>query len=874
MWHRLWMVVRRDRQDRELRREMQAHLEMLAEAHAEEGADARTAMDAARREFGNELAVREASRDAVAWPSLDRLAVDVRHAVRALVKDRRFAATALLVLALGIGGNATVFTLVNALLLNPFPYPDAGRLVEIRARAKDTSWASTVRVADFGYWRDRATSYDAVGAYGWSQANLTDQSLPAFEGPERIRTGTATSSFLAVLGVSPALGRFFARAEDQPGGAPVVVLSHGAWVRRFGGRRDILGQTLTLDGAVRTIVGVMPANLRLPGSFTCEVWIPAAYDVAANMRPGYDTRYDGDHVVARLRRGVSPERAQSELSLLVARLEQQLPRRTQRWEARLFPLGADLVADQGPRLRLLTLIVATALLLACANLAGLLLARGQSRTREMAVRASLGAGRASLVRLSLIEAALLALGGGALGLGLAAWGIRAVAANAPPFMGLDSALRIDATVLTFTLGLSLLTGVAFGLVPALHGSRAQLTAVIKGTSSAGRTRKGGRLLAGLVVAEVTLALLLLVGGGLMVRSFIGLSGVDTGIRPENLLTFRISLSGSKYDSVPRRVEFFGRLLEGLRAAPGVIDVAATSPLPMSGEYSGGGFTIDGRPAPANWRDMAAQYCLATPRYFRTMGVRVVVGREFEESDGPRGPVVLVNRALAARFFPGESPVGHRLSGLATIVGVVGDIRHNGPGAEPTPQIYYPFALRPPRTLTVVVRAAGSPLDVVPLLRRQVHALDPDLPLDRLKPMGDVISEAMGDARIVTALVAGFAVFALALAAIGLYGVIAYSVGQRQHEIGIRIALGASRRQVASMVLSRGVLLSTAGVVVGMPLALWATRLLASFLFGVGLHDALVFTAVPALLLLVAGLASYLPARRAAGIDPLAALRAE
>jgi putative ABC transport system permease protein len=870
---RVWMIVRRDRVDRDLRREMRFHVEMLAEAHREDGVGGRDALDAARRDFGNELSFREACRDAVAWGSLDRLVLDVRHAARSLRKDRRFAAIATLVLALGIGGNTTVFSLVNALLLNPFPYPHSERLVEIEGGTKAGSWYSTVRVADFGYWRQQARSFDAIAAYGDVRSNLTGQSLPGFEGPERIATGTATEGFLRTLGVSPALGRFFTVAEDAPDGPPVVVLSYGAWARRFGASRDVLGGTMTLDGTVRTIVGVMPARLRLPGTSTCEAWVPAAYDVAANMRPGYDTRYDGDHVVARLRQDVPTARAQAELDLLVARLEQILPRRTRGWQAHVVPLGQDLAESGGARLRLLFLIVGTGLLLACANLAGLLLARSGARSREIAVRASLGAGRAGLVRLALIETTMIALGGGAFGLLLAAWGVRAIAAAAPPFLGLDSALRIDGVVLAFALVLSLVTGVVFGLVPAIQGSKSDLAAALKATGR-GRTRGGSRTLSSLVVAEVSLALLLLVAGGLMARSFIGLTRVDTGLRPEGVLTFRLTLSGAKYSSLSSRGQFLDTLLGRLRSIPGVADAAAVSPLPMSGEYSGGGFRIEGRPTPENGHDMAAQYCQAAPRYFRTMGIPVVLGREFDDSDGAVAPVVLVNRALATRYFPNDSPVGHRLTGLGTIVGVVGDVRHGGPAAAPGPQIYLPTAVRPPRTMSIAVRAVGRPLDLVPLVRSQVREFDEALPLDRVEAMDDVVSDSVAVTRIAAAVVGGFALFALALAAIGLYGVIAYSVTQRQHELAVRIALGASRREVLALVLSRAALLSTAGIAIGVPVALASATLLASFLHGVGPHDIVVFTSVPAVLLAVALLASYLPARRAAAIDPLASLRAD
>ncbi len=870
---RVWMLVRRNRFDRDLQREMRFHLERQAEENRDAGMSEREAMEAARRRFGNATLLREASRDIWGWTSLERLAQDIRHAARVLRRDRLFTSVAIVVLALGIGGNTTVFSLVNALLINPFPYPHADRLVEIKSRADGRTPSATVPLPDFALWRTESTAFESMGTYGWSRSNLTGQSLPGFEGPERIVTGTATEAFLRVLGVQPALGRFFLESEDRPGGPPVVVLSHGAWMQRFGGKRDVLGQKLTLNGTVHTIIGVMPARLPLPGTFTCDVWRPAAYDIVTNMQPGYHTRYDGDHVVARLKPDVSLAQAQAEFNVISRRIAQQRPDRKARWEAILIPLGSDLAHSEGNRLQLLALIVGAGLLLACANLAGLLLARSAARSKELAVRAALGAGRVRLVRYALSETLLLAVCGGALGVALAAWSIKLVGAAAPPFMGLDSALRIDATVLGFALAVSLLTGLVFGLVPALQGSKADVTTVLKGTSPSGRARRSGRMLSAFVIVEISLALLLLVGGALMARSFISLMRIDTGVRANGLLTFRVSLSGTKYASDAIRAQFFDALLDRLRAVPDITSAGAVDPLPMSREYAGGGFTIEGRPAPANWRDMSTQYCQATPEYFRTMGIPVVLGREFEPADAVQ-PVALINSALAKRFFPGETPLGHRITRFGTIVGVVGDVRHNGPASEAGPQIYYPSGRRPARTMSIAVRTAGDPLKLASVVRQQVHALDADLPVDRIKPMTTVIREATADVRIITALVGGFAVFALALAAIGMYGVIAYSVSQRQHEIGIRIALGASRGNVVALVLVRAVLLAAAGIVLGVPLALAAVRLTASLLYGVSAHDTGVFTAVPLLLFAVALLVSYLPARRATKINPLDALRTD
>jgi predicted permease len=687
--------------------------------------------------------------------------------------------------------------------------------------------------------------------------------------------GTATHGFLGVLGVGPALGRFFTPEEDTPSGPPVAVLSYGAWMRRFGGSPAVLGKTITLDGAVRTIVGVMPKDLVLPGTFTCEAWLPAAYDIAANMRPGYDTRSDGDHVIGRLRTGVSAERATAELRTITHLLDEVLERRSAgMWDVRAVPLGSDLAESGRTALRLVALVVALALLLVCVNLAGLLLARSTSRSHEMAVRASLGAGRARLFRYAVTESLLLALAGGTIGLAIARWGVGAIATAAPPRMGLDSALRIDGTVIGFAFGLSLLTGVVFGLVPAARGSKADLALVLKGTPGAGRPARSGRLLSVLVVGEVALALLLLVGGGLTTRSLLHLMRVDTGVRADRVLTFRISLAGPRYGVEPRRLEFFTALLERVWRMPGVVSTAAVSPLPMSGEYSGSSFAIEGRPAPGNPRDMMSQFCQATPGYFRTMRVPVVRGREFEDGDGAASPVVVVNEELARRYFAGEDPVGHRLARLGTIIGVVGNIRHNGQASGPDPQIYYPVVAKPGRTLSVVVRTSGEPMDIAALVRDAVRALDGDIPVERLKPMEDVEAEAIATPRIVAGLVGGFAVFALVLAGIGLYGVMAYLVNQRQHEIGVRMALGASRRTVVAMIVARGTRLAAAGLVIGMPAALGTVRLASSLLYGLNPYDLVVFASVPLVLLAVALLASYLPARYAASLDPLTALRTE
>jgi len=859
---RLAVLLRRERFDRDLAEEMQSHLQMQAEEHRENGVDADEARYAARRRFGNVTWLRERSREAWGWAWLETLGQDFGYALRLLRRSPGFSAVVVLVLALGIGGSTTIFSLVNALVLNPFPYPQPERLVAVSTYLKSEQKKS-VRVRDFFDWREQNAVFEEMAVYGWFRSSVT-----GLEEPERMIGGTASSGFLRVLGMQPAMGRFFTPAEDLPGGPAVAVLSHSLWKRRFGGHADVLGRTLTVGGRPHTIIGVMPARLALPGMFTCEFWRPAAYDPASSR----GTWMDGDNMIARLKGGISLARAQADLSVIARRVEEQYPEASRGAGALVVPIGKELAEAVSEFVAAPSLAVLLLLLLACANLAGLLLARGAARAREMALRTSLGAARGRLVRQMLTETVLVSLCGGALGLLLAQWGIGVLIAAAPPSAGLGSALRIDGAVLAFAAAVSLLTGICFGLAPALYGSRPDLNSVLKGAGGAVASRPRSRFISGLVVAQVALALVVLIGGGLTLKSLGRLWQVDLGVRTARLLTFRLGLTGPKYGSEQRRDEFFRKLLERLRSAPEILDASAVSPLPLSGEYSGSGFTIEGRPAPERWRDMAAQYCQAAPGYFRTMGIPVVLGREFDQRDQSGAPpVLIVNQALARRFFPHESPIGRRIN-RAEVVGVVGDVRHNGPAKNPEPQIYSPLAR--PWGAHVVVRTSGDPAQLVRSVRGEVRALDPDLPLDRLKSMEQVVSDSIAAPRMISSILGGFGGFALVLAAVGIYGVIAYSASLRIHEIGVRVALGASPGRVVVLLVRKGVLLTLAGLAIGLPVALAASRVVESLLYGVKPWDIGVFAGVSLVLAAAALLAGYLPARRASRIDPVEALRYE
>jgi putative ABC transport system permease protein len=856
------VLLRRERFDSDLDEEIRAHLEMQAEEYRSNGMAAPEALASARRTFGNPVLAAEQSRELWSSGTLETLARDVRYAFRVERRNPVLAAVVVLVLALGIGGATTVFSLINALLLNPFPYPHAGRLVAIQSRRNHGTFHATVPIRDYFDWRGQNTVFEEMAAYGWARANVAGGGEP-----ERLVGGTATHGLLRVLGVPPALGRFFAPGEDMPGGAAVVVLSHGFWERAFGARPDILGRTIEINSRAYTVIGIMPSRLPLPGMLTPEFWVPACY----NPSIARGNFMDGDFLIARLKPGVPLERAHNEIAWMARRFEREYPDTNRGLEPRVVPIGRELAEGASRFLYAPTLAAALVLLVTCANLAGLLLARGAAREREMAVRASLGAGRGRLLRQGLTETVLLSLLGGLLAVALARTGIRFVVAAAPPNLGLDSALRIDAGVLTFSAALTIAAGIGFGLAPAWRASRTGFDAVLKGAAKASASRPRSRFLSGLLVAEVAVALVLLIGGGLLAKSLSRMLMVDLGIRTERVLTFRIGLSGWKYRSDASRARFLDELMERLRAIPGVRAAGAVSPLPLSREYSGGPIRIDDRPAPERWQDMSAQHCEAAAGYFEALGIPILEGHDFSANDRSARAAVIVNRALARRYFPGESALGHHVNG-AEIVGVIGDVRHDGPATPPGPQVYR--LLVSPWGAAIAVRTAGGPEQAIAAVRAEVRALDPHLPLDRIKPMEQVVSDSLAEAKLIGVMMGGFAAFAAAMAALGIYGTVAYAVSQRSHEIGIRLALGATPARITGLMLRKGVMLAAVGVALGVPAALAASRVIRSLLFQVEPYDTAVYAGLSAVLLAVAMTASYLPARRAARLGPLEAIRRE
>jgi putative ABC transport system permease protein len=801
---------------------------------------------------------------------MNGLIQDVRYVLRQLRKSPGFTAGVLLILALGIGANSAIFSVVNALLLNPYPFPQANRLVWVDARHVSGRNSNT-GYRDFLDWQQQNTVFTEMaiipepGAYTWTGHGE----------PQRIEGGRTTANFLRALGLQPALGRFFNAEEDKPSAAGVVVLSFEAWQHRFSGSADVLGRVMMLNGEPHTVVGVMPKQFVFPGTQTCE-FLTALQEDPANGR--YQHQYG---VVARLKPGVTLKQAQANMTVIARRLEQEYPATNTGWGVAVLPLGEMIAGDAARPTAILFGAVFAVLLLACANVAGLMLARAASRTKEIAVRAALGAARTRLVRQMLTESLLLALTAGGLGLVFAQWLMKILRSAAPGELGIDTALRMDSRILLFTAAISMVTGLVFGLAPAWYGTKTDVNTAIKGAAGSSHgVRSRRRILSNLVVGEVAFSLVLLVGAGLLTKDLFVLLHLDLGIRTEHVLTFGISLPYTQYSTAERVTAFYQELLDKLKTAPGVQDAAAVDTLPMTGNYSGGGIEIQGYPKPADWMEMDTQFNSSSPGYFRVMGIRMLRGRDFDGHDTAKTqPVAIVNDAFARRFFPDEDPIGRgfRYRGAAawiTIVGVTGSFKHQQPMQSPVPMVYTPYAQEPGRRMWIAMRASGDPTALAATVRSTVQALDRDLPVLTLRAMRQVVNDSLSQQRLTASFLAGFAVFALVLAAIGIYSIIAFSAAQRTQEMGLRLALGASRADILRLILRGGTLLVIQGVVAGVPLALILSRTIGSLLYGISPHDLTIFAGVSGVLLLAALLASYLPARRAAKVDPMVALRYE
>jgi putative ABC transport system permease protein len=876
LWRNLFHKAHKEQ---ELTDEIDAYLDMLVEQKIKEGLDPAEARRAALIELGGKEQVKEKVRDVRVGHQLETLWQDLRYAMRMLLKQPVITLIAVFTLALGIGANTAIFSVVNAVLLNAVPYYEPQRLVLI-SEVYNSDVHHRVGAASYLNLQAQSQAFEHLVAFDGGRLDLTGRGEP-----ERLDSFSVTASLFPALGVSPQLGRAFTPEEDRPEAARVALLGHAFWQRRFGGDPAIIGQALTLGGQSRTVIGIMPPEFRNLGvgkgwsSRAVDVWLPLALNAQRELADDESNAA----LVGRLKPGFTLEQARSELNLVLRRREQANPNQLQGMEARVTLLSEEMVGNL--RLGLLALFgaVGLVLLIACANVANLLLGRAATRKKELAVRAALGAGRARLVRQMLTESLLLSLLGGVAGLLLAALGVKALAASAPNDLEYLSAGSIDGAALGFTFLAALLTGAAAGLIPALQSSRIDLNEALKDgarkTATFGR-RGLGRVSPVLVIGELALTLVLLVGAGLLIKSYLRMLSVEPGYDPEKLLSLSIPLDNKKYPpGSPQERAFYREVLTRVKAIPGVKAVATGSGTPLTGWSGASLLEIVGRATAPGAKLPRVEYSEISPDYFHTLGMQLLAGRAFTEQDDDKAPpVVIINETLARRYFNGEDPIGKQIlpPDPLTIVGVVSDVKRFGLDAETLPEIYCPYSQTAtgPGGIWLVARTAGDPLDYVAAVRRQIYALEVKEPISRVMTMEQLLAQSVASRRFQMSLFGAFAAMALVLAAVGVYGVISYSVSHRTHEIGIRMALGARPRDVLLMIVRQGMTLALVGVSIGLAAALGLTRVLKGLLFGLSVTDPPTFLQIAALLLGVAFLACYLPARRATRVDPLAAIRYE
>jgi putative ABC transport system permease protein len=875
---RIAMLFRRSQFDRDLQEEIRLHLEQREQDQIENGIAPEEAYYSAQRQFGNALLIGERSRDMWGWNGLEQLLQDVRYGARTLVKNPGFTAVAVIALALGIGANTAIFSVVNSVLLRPLAYKDSDQLVVILHGGTDP-----IAPANFLDWRRQNHVFEGMGA-----AEYWTPTLTAVERPEQLWALRVTPDIFPILGVQPLLGRAFLPDEDQAGKDREVVISYSSWQQRFGGDAKIVGRPMTLDGQTYTIVGVMPRDFKFAPFWAtkAELWVPLVLGDRMASRTGASLR-----IFARLAPGINLAQARAEMATITARLNKEYPGTNKDIVVR--PLKDKVVGDVRPALLVLWGAVGFVLLIACANVAHMLLARGAVRQKEIAVRTALGARRGRVIRQFLTESILLAMVGGVAGLLLAFWGIRVLVALSPAGIPRVETIGLDARVLWFMLAVSLLTGIAFGLFPALQASRVSLNDSLKeggrgSTESIGRNRMRSLL----VASEFALALILLIGAGLMIRSLIALQAIDPGFSPHHLLTMVVQTAGSKAGEPANRTTFFGQLLERVRALPGVQSASFINHLPLAGDIWGLPFWVEGRPIPPPGEGMVAVYRVVMPGYFHAMEIPILRGRDISEADHTNAPgVVVINEALANRVWPGEDPIGRQISlddpnkspNWLTIIGVTRNARQNEWAAPSSFEIYLPFlqnhefeasAKSAWSYLTLVARSTGDPAALFAEIESEVRSLDRNVAVSQVQTMDQVVADSTAQPRFYVMLLASFAAVAMVLAAVGIYGVMSYSVSRRTHEIGIRMALGAGRREVLRLVVGQGMILALAGAAVGLLGALALTRLMATLLYGVKPYDPATFLVVSCVLCLVALAANYFPARRATKIDPMVALRHE
>jgi putative ABC transport system permease protein len=803
---------------------------------------------------------------------------DVKLSLRMLLRGPGFAVVAILTLALGIGATSAIFSVVNGVLLRPFPYSDPDRLVVVwesnPSRAMPYMVVSPPNYAD---WRDQNSVFDGMGAFSFRRFIMEGE-----DESNVVRGARVTAGMFSVMGASPMLGRPFAPEDDRDGSDPVVMLSYGSWQNRFGGDPEVIGRSIRLGDSNREVVGVMPPGFEFPPPVVLEgaiptepteLWVPFALDMEGGNRSQHFMT-----VIARMKSGVELQTAQAEMNAIAGRLQQEYPSSNTDWDIVLTPLDRQVLGDVSIQLLILLGAVSLVLLIACVNVANLLLARGATRLKEFAVRASLGAGRGRLVRQLLTESLGLSLLGGVIGLALATLGAEALVRLAPSDIPRLGDVGLDARVLGFTLLVSVLTGVLFGLAPAFQGASENLSDRLREGGRGGSEGRGStRLRSSLVVAEIGLSLVLLVGAGLLIRSFVNLSNVDTGFDAADRATLRVTLPASRSQEDAQRVQAYDELEQRLNSTPGINAAGFINTIPLAADRGGTSFLKEGETDVPQDEIRGTNFAVVTPAYMQAMGVRLVSGRYFtQEDDGDAEPAVIVNVTFVRLYFPDVDPIGARIGlhgSFYRIVGVVRDVRHTNLRDDPNPGVYVPYSQIPySRSMTLVVRSeAEAP---IALARDAVRRFDPSLPLYDMKMMDQILAESLARMRFSTTLMLAFALVALALAAVGIYGVIAYSVSRRTHEIGVRVAVGAEVGDVFRLVLGQGMRLVVIGILLGAATSMGLARFLSSLLYGIDSTDVLTLTGVALLLSLVAALACYVPARRAMAVDPVDALRYE
>ncbi len=877
---RLRALFRRESVLQDIEEELRVHVEMETETNIRRGMPPNEARAAALKSFGNVGRNTELGYDIRGGGWLETLWQDLRFGSRMLLKQPGFSLIALLTLALGIGANTAIFSVVNAVLLRPLPYREAERIVAIQELSKEGE-RKQVTPANFLDWRAQQTTFASLAAISTRRANLA---LTAEA--ERIDLAVVSANFFDVFGLRAERGRLFAAADEQAGHAPVVVVSHSLWQSRFGGANDLVGRNVTLDGKSYTVVGIAPQGFQYPGE--TEAWLPPL-----KLAPESNERMDVTQVrgfgylsaVALLKPGVSLAQAAGEMETITARLRRQYPDTNNPRFNRVVSLRKHLVGETDTMLWLLFGAVCFVLLIACANVANLSLVRAAARQKEMAIRAALGASRGRVIGQLLTESTLLALGGGALGWMLAVWGVELITRLLPRGFPRLREISLDWRVLLFTLLASVSTGILFGLAPAWQSAKTDVHETLKesarGATGGWRQRRLRHLL---IVAEIALSLVLLAGAGLLLRSFTHLQSVSAGFTPQQVLTARLSPAGAAYRADPAYISYFRRVIERVRIIPGVEAVGAINKLPLTwGDTAG--YRIEGRPllTPDKWPE--AEYRAVSSDYFRALSIPIVQGRAFNERDNEAAPqVMIVNQALARRDFPGENPVGKRINLGATdrtgqpvwfeIVGVAANVRSPDLTEESQPEFYLSGLQDTFDEMSLVIRATVEPASLASAVRQAAAEVDKTQPVSNLTTMEAFVSEAYARPRFNLVLLGLFGGLALLLSAAGIYGVMAYGVAQRKNELGLRLALGAQPHDVMKLILRQGLRLISVGLVLGLVSALALTRLMKSLLFGVNATDAVTFAAVTLLLLVVALLACLIPARRATRVDPLATLRQE